>query len=300
MSQIHPPSLQPQQSPPNLAAQLLGSHRAPNGANENELPPSARARRDRGGNPSPNQPSRRQERSRRLPRALALVAAAVLGLAAWSWNQGESSHRNWSHHQQATTRWEDAQKDASLDPQPMKWVSEMGPAMFTDIVPIGIDDLDEDTTESIRTSLYQGNRDEAERTLCEAQQDLADPVAAYETLAEPPAEAPATPSISSGMHRAILSGDTQFFHIYLYDSCDEDGDIVDLEINGCRFATVPITHGGTTLTVPFSVNTPTTVVIRGIWDGGGGITVACRTSQGQGFIRVMQPGEEQILAVVGR
>ena len=39
--------------------------------------------------------------------------------------------------------------------------------------------------------------------------------------------------------------------------------------------------------------------IRGTVDGGGGITLGCWTSQGQGFLRVLGPGEVQPLNVVG-
>jgi len=56
---------------------------------------------------------------------------------------------------------------------------------------------------------------------------------------------------------------------------------------------VPITNSGIILTLPLANRGTTQVSIRGIHDGGGGITVACETSQGTGFVRVLQVGESQ-------
>jgi len=108
------------------------------------------------------------------------------------------------------------------------------------------------------------------------------------------------PEISDGLRDEILRGDAEFFHIFLYDSCDQDGDVVKVLLNGQPFAYVPITHAGATLSVPVSGATPTAIAIEGVYDGGGGITVACRTSQGDGFIRVMAPGEVRYLGIAGR
>ena len=99
------------------------------------------------------------------------------------------------------------------------------------------------------------------------------------------------------MQQKILSGDTKFFHIYLYDCCDEDGDVVEVILNGEVFAVVPITHAGATLSVPVG-GSGTSVSLRGVRDGGGGITVACRTSQGDFFTKSMTPGETQVIGLV--
>jgi hypothetical protein len=101
------------------------------------------------------------------------------------------------------------------------------------------------------------------------------------------------------MQMQLAHDTSRFYQIYLWDSCYEDGDIVDIFIDGHRFATVPITNGGTTLTVPVKNNGSTQIEVQGIRDGGGGITVACRTSQGEGFVRVLESGETQVLAMAG-
>lgn len=116
---------------------------------------------------------------------------------------------------------------------------------------------------------------------------------------KPGGPAPIEPTISSGMAAEIASGSTEFFHIYLYDNCAEDGDIVKIRINGADFAMVPITHGGATLSVPKAAGQSFNVALVGVSDGGGGITVACRTSDGTFFMRAMGVGEEQTLTIVG-
>jgi len=111
---------------------------------------------------------------------------------------------------------------------------------------------------------------------------------------------PATASLSHGLKQEIVNGDAHFYHIYLYDSCDEDGDIVSVLINGTPFAEVPITHQGTTISVPISSKQANTIEILGVRDGTGGITVACMTSQGEFFSRVLAPGDVQLLGVTLR
>ncbi len=85
--------------------------------------------------------------------------------------------------------------------------------------------------------------------------------------------------------------------LHLYDSCAEDGDEVEVLIGQRSLGIFPINHLGTNLTIPVYGNNPTPLTIRGVKDGGGGITVACRTSLGQGFVRTLEPGEEQLVFV---
>lgn len=100
----------------------------------------------------------------------------------------------------------------------------------------------------------------------------------------------AAPRLTVGLHQAVVDGDADFLHLYMFDSCDEDGDVVEILINNEPFAVVPITHAGATLSVPVTV-LPTAIALRGIRDGEGGITVAFRTSQGHFFCRAMSVGE---------
>ena len=85
--------------------------------------------------------------------------------------------------------------------------------------------------------------------------------------------------------------------LHLYDSCAEDGDAVEVLIGQRSLGVFPLNNLGTNLTVPVYGNNPTPLTIKGVKDGGGGITVACRTSLGQGFVRTLEPGEEQLVFV---
>ena len=105
-------------------------------------------------------------------------------------------------------------------------------------------------------------------------------------------------TLTTGMRSEIARGDSRFYHVHLNDSCWNDGDIVEILLNGQPMFLVPINNAGVTLSIPVSTGTATVISIRGVYDGGGGITVACRTSQGEGFVRVMAPGEIQPLGVV--
>jgi len=108
------------------------------------------------------------------------------------------------------------------------------------------------------------------------------------------------PTLTPGMQADLASGDADLYRLYLYDNCAEDGDIVDVYIDGVRFCTVPITHAGSTLTVPATRGKTHVVQLRGIYDGGGGITVAFRSSEGDYFTERMAVGQTQTVALVAR
>jgi hypothetical protein len=110
---------------------------------------------------------------------------------------------------------------------------------------------------------------------------------------------PIRPKLSPGLAAQVAAGDAEFFHVYLYDNCAQDGDIVKIRVDGEDFAIVPITHGGATLSIPKGTGQPLSVELVGVFDGGGGITVACRTSEGTYFTRRMHVGEQQTVTVVG-
>jgi hypothetical protein len=115
-----------------------------------------------------------------------------------------------------------------------------------------------------------------------------------------PEKQPALASLTPGMTEAVRGGDADYYHVFLFDSCAEDGDVVNLLIDGAPYAQIPITHAGTTLTVPLRGSGPQSVGLEGVHDGGGGITVACRTSQGEFFMKVMGVGEVSPIQITGR
>ena len=264
-----------------------------------ELPPSARkTSRSPRENASAISRGNQLKEIFRTIRKPALIVASLLA-ASWFLAPGghETGSRNWRHHDHANSQWLATQQSAETEQKPMKWVHPMGPAYFGTIIPVGATDQDLKTTAEVRQQLtpYDRSPDSINQILADAQQNLMDPT----TLEKPLEEAPATPTLSEGMQLNIVNGSSRFYQIYLWDSCYEDGDVVDIFIDRHRFATVPITNGGTTLTVPVTDNGLTQIAVQGIRDGGGGITVACRTSQGEGFVRVLESGETQVLAIAG-
>lgn len=96
---------------------------------------------------------------------------------------------------------------------------------------------------------------------------------------------------------AVYDGRSDFFQIQVFDSCFEDGDIVQLLINGTDYSTVRLTNQGSTISIPMASGS-TDITLKGIHDGGGGITVMFVTSQGHFFCRAMAVNEEYHLQVV--
>jgi hypothetical protein len=98
---------------------------------------------------------------------------------------------------------------------------------------------------------------------------------------------------------AIRDGTAQFFQLRLFDCCAEDGDVVDLAINGEHYARIPLTHDGTVISLPL-IPGATVISLKGVQDGGGGITVSFQSSQGDYFCQPIAEGEEFQVGVVIR
>lgn len=255
----------------------------PNNPDE-QLPPSARKSAAAASQSATSEKRKSDgDRPRRSLKGPFLAGAALLAaLLLVPLFGGESAHDDWAHHEQATRHFDSEDNG-------IKWVTQAGPGHFVDSIVLGSDDFDETTTEAFHKAGY--DEDARQQIIEDAQQDLVDP----DTISDLSDE-PARPMLTNGMISGVNAHNARFYHIFLFDSCDEDGDVVNIKINGQRFATVPITNTGTTLSVP--LNSGATISVEGVLDGGGGITVACRTSMGEGFIRVLAVGEEQHLATV--
>ena len=79
----------------------------------------------------------------------------------------------------------------------------------------------------------------------------------------------------------------------LWDNLAEDGDIVEVQANGLT-RIVPIRHAKTTIVIPYSFEAPS-LSIKGIRDGGGGITISAVTNSGDLPLPVMSVGETRVL-----
>jgi len=103
------------------------------------------------------------------------------------------------------------------------------------------------------------------------------------------------PELDNQLAEEIESGNLRLYTLQLFDSADEDGDIVEIFVNGTLFSTVPLLHTPTSVVVPLPASGPGQVQLRAAVDGGGGVTVGCQTQEGRFFTSVMMEGEMTIL-----
>lgn len=178
----------------------------------------------------------------------------------------------------------------------MKWKDAAGVGQIVSAVHLSRTDLNPALTQATRDQVNRGDLKAAQDAIANAQ--VIPPIPAHAKDASGQPIQPVKPTLTPGLADGIRNGSTEFFQVFLYDSCAEDGDVVEVMINGAPFATVPLTHGGATLSVPITAGAATDVSLRGIFDGGGGITVACRTSQGDYFSRRMGVGETTQIGLV--
>ncbi len=89
----------------------------------------------------------------------------------------------------------------------------------------------------------------------------------------------------------ILSGEMSFYKFKVFDSVHEDGDIVEIFINGMPFGYIDMNNDGTTISLPLAAGQLQNVAVKGVRDGGGGITFGAQTSSGEIHLRVLDVGE---------
>ena len=162
----------------------------------------------------------------------------------------------------------------------------------TSVVPVMLlstADLDVETTIAVRKSLIRRDLDTANAELHNAHADQNSGASEYPD-GEPSLES--TPDLV----KPLRDGRAKFYHLHLMDCCDEDGDVVQISVNGQPYTTIGLTHAGATISVPLTSGV-TTLTLTGVHDGGGGITVQFSTSGGDYFSRPMQVGEDYHIGV---
>jgi len=213
----------------------------------------------------------------------------VLAMGGWLWQHGhqaETAHQNWSHVSAA------ADASAAQGTNLLVQRDSAGGSRTSPAVEVSLADVDAATTLAVRELLQRDDLAGANAALQAAQQLPAVALAQQDSGKVTPVLGPNTHLVT-----AIRDGSSQFFHLRLFDCCDEDGDVVDISIDGQRLARVPLTHKGTVLSIPLTPGT-TVITLRGIRDGGGGITVSFQSSQGDYFSQPMDVGEECQVGVV--
>ena len=269
---------------------------------ESSLPPQ-RARRT----PLPQDQDQDQDRPaprRRLGFALK-VTAIVCGLVACLVTASrylpapsveEKAHRNWKYVQLATDKTTAAYGETRV----VVVGPDRQPTIATSIG-MGSKQKDTSTTTAVVQTLQQGSTQAAVNVIMAAQR-IPEPlhVPVNPLNGEKFAPAMIAPVITTGMKQELITGDVNFFHLHLFDCCAEDGDVVDVVLDGQMFARVPITHVGATLSIPIGNGRVTALAVQGVHDGGGGITVAFTSSDGDAFLGVLAVDQVVPLGVVGR
>jgi hypothetical protein len=222
--------------------------------------------------------------------ALAVAAAAIVTAFAWLGNPHPGSHEsaafNWRHVEKVAQKANEAH-DAGM----LGHVNAGGSLAFVSQIRLTDADRDAATTNSIAAALRAGNVAAAETALAAAQTISAvpDPQSAAPTPSPLPR---VLPTLTPGLRRAILDGSSTFFMIYVFDTCDQDGDVVDILVGGERYATIPLTHHGATLSIPIPHGSGLDVAVRAVRDGeGGGVTLGCRTSTGDFLTGALPEGQ---------
>ena len=105
--------------------------------------------------------------------------------------------------------------------------------------------------------------------------------AVRQILADAPAETRA----------AIASGHTVIYSLHILDDVVEDGDVVEIFVNGTSYGHVALSSGGQDVLIPLPVGTTAKVHALATQDGGGGVTFGVTTSQGEIRSTVMAVGQ---------
>lgn len=94
------------------------------------------------------------------------------------------------------------------------------------------------------------------------------------------------------------AGETRYYCVTLYDSHDEDGDVVELRMeNGAAFSSFVLTRRGHRVLVPAPSAGGAVLVVKALKDGSrlNKVSFAAKTSMGAVSSRILAEGEEQII-----
>lgn len=212
--------------------------------------------------------------------ALLLVAALIAGFAMHREGATEHGHENWAHVSAA-----EVASDSAVNR--LVHVSTAGAEQIVSGIEVSYQDANRSLMRQIRTALLRQNVTSANQLLGASHKGM-------ELLNsfQPPDLAANTALVAAFQDRG-----NELFEIFLFDCCAEDGDVVEILVNDIPFSIIPITHQGSTVAIPLhrGVNSLT---IRGVSDGGGGITVGFRTSRGDFYSGSMSEGQDHRLGVI--
>ena len=88
----------------------------------------------------------------------------------------------------------------------------------------------------------------------------------------------------------IADGRQVIYSLHVLDDIAEDGDIVEIFVNGTSYGRVLLSNAGQDVLIPLPANTNAQVHVLAVQDGGGGVTFGVTTSQGEIRSTVMPEG----------
>lgn len=88
----------------------------------------------------------------------------------------------------------------------------------------------------------------------------------------------------------IADGRQVIYSLHVLDDIAEDGDIVEIFVNGTSYGQVLLSHAGQDVLIPLPAGTNAQVHVLAVQDGGGGVTFGVTTSQGEIRSTVMPQG----------
>lgn len=208
--------------------------------------------------------------------AQAVFVVALLGGFAW-WQLGGLG-READPHWRVVLRAEEA--TAAAGAERLVRVDARGAETLVDELRVSRRDLDPALGEAVAGALRAGDAERASELVAAAQ--------------DPSAEL----TLAAGFADS-LGDDARFYTVRVRDVCDDDGDVVELAVNGRPMGTVAIHRAGATLRLPLERGS-NTVTLRAVEDGRGGVTVGFQTEDGVYTARRLRVGKEVTLGVVVR
>jgi hypothetical protein len=98
---------------------------------------------------------------------------------------------------------------------------------------------------------------------------------------------------NSPLAQLLRSGQRSLYRLRLLDFLQQDGDEVELQVDGGPIGTIPLSNAGTEILIPLAPGTRSRVRVVATRDGGGGVTLGMVSSLGDVRTRVLHVGESE-------
>ncbi len=239
-------------------------------------------------------PAAEQKKGKGLGLKLGIAALMVGGglFVFQSFSPGstdEKSSQSWSLVEKA----KDQVRRGPMEP--LAWRDKQGAVQISSGIKLTPKDLSPAVTQRIQQEAKANDLKAANDQLQNAQQ-LA-PMPSKARNADGSRIKAVQPALTPAMLQSVAGGETKFIQVYVWDSCVQDGDVVDVLIDDVPFLTIPMTVKGSSVALPVA-RSGTKIALRGVYDGGGGITVGLATSEGDFYTRPMMVGETALVGAV--